>query len=268
MGSPSPNNIVLALLLTTTYFVTVGGKFGTPPMSIQVGDQHQQSQQGQHASSLALLNLSGPEPSDKFIPCHFNPGCFCKYDQKTEIYDSLRRLWQLVGFNETSFFRAVTALQREIRSDSTTTYFFPESEIGILAQNVVNSSSSSSTYSYNSQYSRPRDPGPIFEIVCLAVPLSMIPTEYSVHGIVAHVSVTGAELGILDGSAFAGLEVQNIQLSRDHLYFISEYAFSSMGNSLTVLDISMNFLDEIPLMAFKNLKVLEWLNLNKYLQKS
>lgn len=26
----------------------------------------------------------------------------------------------------------------------------------------------------------------------------------------------------------------------------------------------MNFLDEIPLMAFKNLKVLEWLNLNKY----
>lgn len=50
-------------------------------------------------------------------------------------------------------------------------------------------------------------------------------TEYSAHGVISHVSVTGSELGILDGSAFAGLEIQNIQLSRDQLYFISEYAF-------------------------------------------
>lgn len=259
--------VIRIIFIALTCCTTVGGKFGTPPLTIQTSDQQQQpsqQQQQQHASSLALLNLSGPQPSDKFIPCHFNPGCFCKYDQKTEIYDSLRRLWQLVGFNETGFFRAVNALQREIRNDPTTTYFFPESELGQLAQVVVNSSASSaSAYSYTSQYARPLDPGPIFEFVCLAVPMAIIPTEYNAHGVIAHVSVTGSQLGILDGSAFAGLEVQNIQLSRDHLYFISEYAFSSMGNSLTVLDLSMNFLDEIPLAAFKNLKVLEWLNLNK-----
>lgn len=36
-----------------------------------------------------------------------------------------------------------------------------------------------------------------------------------------------------------------------------------MGDSLTVLDLSANFLDEIPLTAFKALKILEWLNLSK-----
>lgn len=36
-----------------------------------------------------------------------------------------------------------------------------------------------------------------------------------------------------------------------------------MGNSLTVLDLSVNLLDEIPFVAFKALKVLEWLNLNR-----
>lgn len=51
------------------------------------------------------------------------------------------------------------------------------------------------------------------------------PVEYSAHGLISHVSVTGSELGILDGSAFAGLEIQNIQLSRDQLYYISEFAF-------------------------------------------
>lgn len=39
---------------------------------------------------------------------------------------------------------------------------------------------------------------------------------------------------------------------------------SSMANSLTVLDLSANFLDEIPFTAFKTLKVLEWLNLGRY----
>ncbi len=55
--------------------------------------------------------------------------------------------------------------------------------------------------------------------------LNYLSVEYSVHGVVVHISVTGSELGMLDGSAFAGLEIQNIQLSRDQLYFISEYAF-------------------------------------------
>lgn len=36
-----------------------------------------------------------------------------------------------------------------------------------------------------------------------------------------------------------------------------------MGNSLTVLDISMNYFVEIPLNSFKNLKALEWLNLGR-----
>lgn len=134
-----------------------------------------------------------------------------------------------------------------------------------LAQLVVNSSSSSpaAAYSYTSNFMRALEPGPIFEFVCVSVPLAIIPSDYSSHGPIGHVSVTGSELGVLDGSAFAGLEVQNIQLSRNNLYFISEYAFSSMGNSLTVMDMSVNYLDEIPFPAFKSLKVLEWLNLNK-----
>ncbi|ODM93457.1 Leucine-rich repeat-containing G-protein coupled receptor 5 [Orchesella cincta] len=254
-GGWCSQQLTVLFLILTTFFAVVGGKFGTTPVA---NDQQ---------SSLVLLNYSGPQPSDKFIPCHFNPGCFCKYDQKTEIYDSLRRLWQLVGFNETSFYRAVTALQREIRNDPTTTYFFPESDLTELAQLVVNSSSSLHSFSYSS-HARPLEPGPIFEFVCLAVPMAVIPTEYSAHGVISHVSVTGSELGMLDGSAFAGLEVQNIQLSRDHLYFISEYAFSSMGNSLTVLDLSANFLDEIPFTAFKALKILEWLNLSNNLLHS
>ncbi len=41
-----------------------------------------------------------------------------------------------------------------------------------------------------------------------------------------------------------------------------------MGNSLTVLDISMNYLEEIPFHSFKNLKALEWLNLGNNLLNS
>jgi hypothetical protein len=36
-----------------------------------------------------------------------------------------------------------------------------------------------------------------------------------------------------------------------------------MSSSLTMLDLSANFLDEVPLNAFKTLKALEWLNLSK-----
>lgn len=191
--------LFLLLMITASLFSTVGGKFGTVPLpsastssgSVRTSDQQlhhqyqqQQLQQGQHHNSLSVLDLSGPQPSDKFIPCHFNLGCFCKYDQKTEIYDSLRRLWQLVGFNESSFFRAVNALQREIRNDPTTTYFFTESEFSQLAQMVVNSSSSTvhtfSTYPASHHYAaRSMEPGPIFEFVCLAVRMSVIPTGKS-----------------------------------------------------------------------------------------
>lgn len=41
-----------------------------------------------------------------------------------------------------------------------------------------------------------------------------------------------------------------------------------MGNSLTVLDISMNYLDEIPFHSLKYLKSLEWLNLGSNLLNS
>lgn len=45
--------------------------------------------------------------------------------------------------------------------------------------------------------------------------------------------------------------------------FLSLNFYSSMGNSLTVLDLSANLLDEIPFASFKTLKLLEWLNLSK-----
>lgn len=50
-------------------------------------------------------------------------------------------------------------------------------------------------------------------------------SDYNAQGILSHVTVAGSKLSILDGSAFAGLEIQNIQLNKNELYFISEYAF-------------------------------------------
>lgn len=183
----------LTLILFTLFtfiFLPVGGRFGSPPTVMQIKDEQMimsmmsggstsgSESSSAQGSSTVLINYSGPQPSDKFISCHFNPGCFCKYDQKTEIYDALHTLWQLVGFNETSFFRAVAVLQREIRSDPTTTYFFPESDLLKLAQLLVNSSVQSwSVHSYSSHHhARPRESGPIFEFVCLAVPMAVIPT--------------------------------------------------------------------------------------------
>jgi len=49
--------------------------------------------------------------------------------------------------------------------------------------------------------------------------------DYEAHGVLSHVSIVGSKLTILDGSAFAGLEIQNIQLSKNELFYISEYAF-------------------------------------------
>ena len=47
------------------------------------------------------------------------------------------------------------------------------------------------------------------------------------------------------------------------IVFLFLYFYSSMSNSLTMLDLSGNFLDEIPFAAFKTLKLVEWLNLSK-----
>lgn len=177
---------LLFFTLSTFLVLPVGGRFGSPPTVMQIKDeQMMMSMSGGSSgnsgseSSMVLINYSGPQPSDKFISCHFNPGCFCKYDQKTEIYDALRTLWQLVGFNETSFYSAVSVLQREIRSDPTTTYFFPESDLHKLAAQLLQHSGS--LHSYSSHHARPGlESGPIFEFVCLAVPLAVIPTgEYT-----------------------------------------------------------------------------------------
>lgn len=174
---------LLFFTLSTFLVLPVGGRFGSPPTVMQIKDEQMMmsmsggDSSGNSASSMVLINYSGPQPSEKFIPCHFNPGCFCKYDQRTEIYDAIRTLWQLAGFNTTSFYSAVSILQRDLRNDPTTTYFFPESEIVTLAQNVKEERS---FHSYSSHNARPGlESGPIFEFVCLAVPLAVIPTgEY------------------------------------------------------------------------------------------
>ncbi|CAG7730685.1 unnamed protein product [Allacma fusca] len=203
------------------------------------------------------------QQSEHFISCHFNPLCFCKYDQKTEIYDSVRRLWQMVGFNQTNFFHAIHSLIHYFKTQPTT-YFITEAELNNYAWLLVNASLSPVPQSPAFLV----EPGPVFDIECADVPIALIPTEYNAHGVISHVSVSGSKLSMLDGSAFAGLEIQGIRLSRDQLYFISEYAFSSMSNSLSMLDLSGNFLDEIPFAAFKTLKLLEWLNLSNNLVNS
>ena len=183
-NAPRQKLTVLFLILIT-FFFPVGGRFGVQPPSMEINELERDSSD----SSFVLLNYSGPQPSDKFISCHFNPGCFCKYDQKTEIYESLQRLWQLSGFNESSYARAVLVLQKEIRSDPTTTYFFPESDFTKLAQSAINSTTFSSPLQYQYSYSaysssnrqgqyggRGEEPGPIFEFVCLTVPMAAVPT--------------------------------------------------------------------------------------------
>ena len=117
------------------------------------------------------LHYAGTQQSENFISCHFNPLCFCKYDQKTEIYDSVRRLWQMVGFNQTNFFHAMRAFIQYLKNEPKT-YFISEAELNNFAWLLVNASLSPVPQSPAYLV----EPGPVFDIECNDVPIALIPT--------------------------------------------------------------------------------------------
>jgi hypothetical protein len=114
-------------------------------------------------------------PSDKFLGCHFNAGCYCKYDGRTEVFESVRRLWQLSGWNETHFLSSLSQFQKEMKSDPSRVYFISETDLSSLVQIVLGNSTSSST-----KFNR----GPLYEFICVDVKLALIPTGNSfLHGL-------------------------------------------------------------------------------------
>jgi len=118
---------------------------------------------------LAMNHLtSGPQPSDTYIQCYFNPHCYCKYDQKTEIRDALTRLWQLLRFNVTSFDVAVRVLVNSMATDTSMVYFLTPQDILSFSYVVSNSTTASRLLLF--------EPGPVFDIECSGVPVALIPT--------------------------------------------------------------------------------------------
>jgi len=107
-------------------------------------------------------------PSETYIHCHFNPMCYCKYDQKTQIYDSISRLWQLVRFNSTEFHRNVGGALELMTADPNTIYWLSPGEVLTLANLVANSSTGSRQALF--------EPGPVFDLECSDVPIALIPT--------------------------------------------------------------------------------------------
>ncbi|XP_037872935.1 chaoptin [Bombyx mori] len=83
-----------------------------------------------------------------------------------------------------------------------------------------------------------------------------------------HVSVSQARLGTLGEGALDGRRLRTLVLVASHLYHIEPGAFSSMTSTLASLDLANNEFTEIPIEALRELKVLNWLNLqNNYISE-
>lgn len=111
--------------------------------------------------------------SDNFIPCSFNPLCFCKYDERTEIYENLVRLWHMVKFNKTEYNLAFTKILAAMNEDQHKIYHVSPQSIRQLANSLINSTSSLNLPTrLNSLF----EYGPVFDIDCDNVPIEQIPT--------------------------------------------------------------------------------------------
>ncbi|CAH2037527.1 unnamed protein product, partial [Iphiclides podalirius] len=94
---------------------------------------------------------------------------------------------------------------------------------------------------------------------CIAVPLHRFP-EWP-HIELQHLDISMSNLEIISESALDGLHLQTLVLVANRLHHIENNAFSSMANSLASLDLGYNEFTEIPHQGLKDLKVLNWLNL-------
>ncbi|CAK1596122.1 unnamed protein product [Parnassius mnemosyne] len=94
---------------------------------------------------------------------------------------------------------------------------------------------------------------------CIAVPLHRFPEWPRIE--LQHLDISMSNLEIISESALDGLHLQTLVLVANRLHHIENHAFSSMANSLASLDLGYNDFTEVPYQGLKDLKVLNWLNL-------
>ncbi|KAJ0176900.1 hypothetical protein K1T71_006909 [Dendrolimus kikuchii] len=96
------------------------------------------------------------------------------------------------------------------------------------------------------------------QLSCSHVPFHRFPeTEAGVR----HVAVDGARLGALGEAALDARALRTLVLVGSHLHHIEPRALASMASSLASLDLGYNEFMEVPIEALRELKVLNWLNL-------
>ncbi|KAL4712314.1 hypothetical protein ACJJTC_004076 [Scirpophaga incertulas] len=99
---------------------------------------------------------------------------------------------------------------------------------------------------------------------CIAVPLHRFPEWPRI--VLQHLDISMSNLEVIPESALDGLQLQTLVLVANKLHHIELHAFSSMAVSLASLDLSYNEFTEIPQQGLRDLKVLNWLNLqNNYI---
>ncbi|KAF9424015.1 hypothetical protein HW555_000724 [Spodoptera exigua] len=94
---------------------------------------------------------------------------------------------------------------------------------------------------------------------CIAVPLHRFPEWPRIE--LQHLDISMSNLEVLTESALDGLRLQTLVLVANKLHYIEMHAFSSMAGTLASLDLGYNEFTEIPQQGLKDLKVLNWLNL-------
>ncbi|CAB3223470.1 unnamed protein product [Arctia plantaginis] len=81
-----------------------------------------------------------------------------------------------------------------------------------------------------------------------------------------HISVMAARLGSLSEAALDGRRLRTLVLVASSLHHIETGALASMVSTLASLDLGYNKFTEVPLSSLRELKVLNWLNLqNNYI---
>ncbi|XP_072932346.1 uncharacterized protein [Epargyreus clarus] len=95
-------------------------------------------------------------------------------------------------------------------------------------------------------------------LACDFVPFHRFPdTESGVR----HVAVSAARLGALGEAALDGRALRTLLLVASRLHRLEPAALASMTSTLASLDLGYNEFTEIPIEALRELKVLNWLNL-------
>ncbi|XP_050667154.1 carboxypeptidase N subunit 2-like isoform X2 [Leptidea sinapis] len=99
---------------------------------------------------------------------------------------------------------------------------------------------------------------------CTAVPLHRFPEWPQID--LQHLDISMSYLEVITESSLDGLRLQTLVLVANRIHYIESHALSSMSSSLASLDLGYNEFTEIPEEGLKDLRVLNWLNLQKTLK--